>query len=107
MSAFSRAKYRKSPVFFPVSNEFRQRRVSARLRAPPSILNCREIPARFSLEIRERCPFSRLFLGKPDRREWTARHQMQSRLLVFSGRQLRSPVSNRDLGESNGVHTSG
>jgi hypothetical protein len=38
-------KFKKFPVFFPVSREFSQRKVSARLHAPPCSLNCREIPA--------------------------------------------------------------
>ena len=41
---FSRSKFRKFPVIFPVSREFSRRKVSARLRAPPASLNCREIP---------------------------------------------------------------
>jgi hypothetical protein len=40
---FSDPRIEKFPVFFPVSREFSQRRVSARLRAPPRSLKCREI----------------------------------------------------------------
>src|SRR5580698_812191 len=42
MGAFLRAKYRKFPVFFPVSREFRRRMVSGRLPAPPFSLPRRE-----------------------------------------------------------------
>jgi hypothetical protein len=35
------SKYRKFPVFFPVSREFGRRRVRARLGAPPRSLKCR------------------------------------------------------------------
>jgi hypothetical protein len=41
---FSRSKFRKFPVIFPVSREFSRRKVSARLRPPPYSLDCREFP---------------------------------------------------------------
>src|ERR1700691_309534 len=44
MTLFATVKSCKFPVIFPVSREFGGRRVSARLRAPPRSLNCREIP---------------------------------------------------------------
>jgi hypothetical protein len=49
---FSRPKVRKFPVFFPVSREFSRRKVSARLRAPPASLNCREFPLVLSRNVR-------------------------------------------------------
>src|SRR6266852_9561298 len=36
--------FAKFPVKFPVSREFGQRKVSARLPSPPASLNCRETP---------------------------------------------------------------
>src|SRR5580698_851743 len=44
MNAFLRAKSSKFPVFFPLSREFRQRGVSARLRALPCNLKQRNPP---------------------------------------------------------------
>ena len=45
---FLGSKFRKFPVFFPVSREFWRRRVSARLRAPPASLNRRETASPFA-----------------------------------------------------------
>src|ERR1700733_4926390 len=42
MVRFFGSKSRKFPVIFPVSREFGRRKVSARLRAPPRSLHCRE-----------------------------------------------------------------
>ena len=52
--------------------------------------------------------FSRLFLGKPDRRERTARDQIKvTDLWLFSGRHIRSPVSSSGLGEYNAIRSRG
>jgi hypothetical protein len=102
---FSRPKNRKFPVFFPVSREFSRRRVSARLRAPPDSLKCREIAPSFVQkspensaipQFRNNCLRSGL--------KKMALLTSQPRFLAFlSEGQIRSPVSATPLGEYNAI----
>jgi CRISPR/Cas system-associated endonuclease Cas1 len=59
---FWRSKSSKFPVKFPVSREFGQRKVSARLRPPPASLNSREIPPLFTPKSAKHAHFSRSLL---------------------------------------------
>ena len=47
-AVFGAPEFAKFPVKFPVSREFGQRKVSARLPAPPASLNCRETAPPFA-----------------------------------------------------------
>jgi hypothetical protein len=71
---FWRPKFRKFPVIFPVSREFGRRKVSARLRAPPRSLHCRETPLAVRSNPRQ-CVFRDYSQTNRTAETWTARQR--------------------------------
>jgi hypothetical protein len=74
---FWTATFRKFPVFFPGSREFRGRMVSARLRPPPRSLDCRETPLHSS-ENRWKSPHLPRFRRQTARRKCPAGPRSQA-----------------------------
>src|SRR5271154_6879621 len=71
--------------------------------SPPRSLDCREFLPLFSAKCAKRARISRFFLDKPDCRERTAQQRRRSLSWLFSGGDMRSPVSRWASGECNAI----
>jgi len=87
-----------SLLFFAVTRELAQRKISARLPAPPASLNCREFLSLFPYKSEEYGHFSRFLLGKSDCREGTALAADGIDQAVFSAAGMSSPTCKQLLG---------
>jgi hypothetical protein len=92
----------KFPVKFPVSREFGQRKVSARLPPPPRSLGCRETRLHSS-ENRWKSPQFRNFGHRTGPERMSRCPPQPSLRAFFSAGQTRSPVSTTPLGECNAI----
>ena len=92
---FWRAKLSKFLVIFLVSREFGQRRVSARLGAPPFSLDCREFSSQFSPHFEDYPHFSRLPIEKSDCGERILPAARRIVAAAVSPRPMTSPTSSR------------
>jgi hypothetical protein len=81
------------PCYFSCSREFRQRKVSARLRAPPDSLDCREYSALVSAKVANFGRLSRFLLVKRHRGERTTVAVAPTSQAFFFAAAISSPTT--------------
>jgi len=99
---FSTSKFQKFPVIFPVSREFSRRKVSARLRAPPYSLRCRETRRRFR-QNPSKWPQCREFFPETGLEDVSYLTRKQCFETLFSEGHLGSPVSTTRQSKRNAI----